>query len=422
MKRQAFLCWRRAGSLALLSASFSWGSASGQAPAAKPQPPVRTAVHHEPAPPPPPAATGDKLPPEAAPVAADPGALGGDVMPIDLCTALRLVDSSNPTVRMARLRYQEALLRQQQADAQWLPNLFAGPTYNRHDGQIQNATGLVFPTSKSNLFVGGQLDARIDPADALFLPLVAQRLTEAQAAAAQATSHNVQLDVALAYLELVRAYGALAVNAEVLSKSEYMLKAAEAAVTTGESASAADANRVRTEVEQRRQERLDEEAQAATASARLARLLMLRPSINLTPADPAVVPVTVVKLDGDLENLAAVGLMNRPEMAESRALTGAALQRWRQARATPFLPHLDVSYSAGTFGGGLNGRVADFAGRGDGTAQAIWELRNLGAYDVLQMRECKTQYNEANLHVLEVQTQVAEEVIVAAKSARGFPR
>src|SRR5207244_2335112 len=130
-----------------------------------------------------------------------------------------------------------------------------------------------FSTSKSNLFAGGQAEARVDTAEALFLPLVARRLTDAQAAAAQATSQDIQLDAALAYLDLVRAYEALAINGEILSKSEYMLKAADVAVGAGQSSSAADANRVRTEVEQRRQERRDLEAQAAVASARLARLL-----------------------------------------------------------------------------------------------------------------------------------------------------
>jgi outer membrane protein TolC len=377
----------------------------------------------EPAPPPKPLPpdqkpAADQLPPEPPPPPADPAALGGDVLPIDLATALRLVDANNPTVNLARLRYQEALIRQQEADVQWIPNLYTGPAYNRHDGQIQNAAGLVFPTSKSNFFEGGQLAIDVSTADALFLPLVARRLTAAEAAAAAATSHNIQLDVALAYLELVRAYGALAVNGEILSKSEYMLRAADAAVGAGESSSAADANRVRTEVELRRQERRDLEAQAAQASARLTQLLALRPSVNLKPADPAAVPVTLVDLHGDLDEMAAVGLMNRPELAQSRALTDAALERWRQARATPFLPHLDVSYSAGTFGGGQNGRIGDFAGRGDGLAQAIWELRNFGAYDVLQARERRTQYNEATAHTLEVEAQVAEEVVAAAKTAR----
>ena len=50
-------------------------------------------------------------------------------------------------------------------------------------------------------------------------------------------------------------------------------------------------------------------------------------------------------------------------------------------------------------------------GRGDGTAMAVWELRNLGAGDVAAARARRSQYNQANLNVVEVQAAVAEEVL-----------
>ena len=176
---------------------------------------------------------------------------------------------------------------------------------------------------------------------------------------------------------------------------------------------------MRAEVEGRRQERRGLEARAAAASARLARLLMLKPGVNLTPAEPSVLPVTVVDLHGDLEEMAAVGVAHRPELAQSRELTGAAMGRLRQARVTPLLPHLDVAYAAGKFGGGQDGRIGDGGPRGDGLAQATWELRNFGAYDILQMRERKTQYDEAEAHAAEVRAEVTEQVVVAGE---GGPR
>src|SRR5437667_9530682 len=72
------------------------------------------------------------------------------VLPIDLPTALRLADSSNPTISFARERVREAYAHLREADVLWLPNLQTGPSYVRHDGIVQNATGLVFPTSKWN--------------------------------------------------------------------------------------------------------------------------------------------------------------------------------------------------------------------------------------------------------------------------------
>src|SRR5262249_13406462 len=142
----------------------------------------------------------------------------------------------------------------------------------------------------------------------------------------------------------------------------------------------------------------------------------------LRPAELAVLPVVLVPTDGPLDELVATGLLNRPELARQRALVSAALARWRQAKVGPLLPRVEVGYNAGEFGGGQNDAAMRFGGRGDGLAQAIWELHNLGAGDVARARERRSLYNEANLHVLEVQARVAAEVTAAARVARARQR
>ena len=345
-----------------------------------------------------------------------------EVLPIDLPTALRLVNEANPTVAVARTRVQEAYERQRQAEVGWLPNIQAGPAYNRHDGILQTSRGEVIPVNKWNFFAGGGVVANLPLADALFLPLVARRLTQAEAARARGLTDNVQLDVALTYLDLLEAYGRLAVNAEVLAYAEEMLRFALVGRAAELGKTPADTVRAQTEVELRRLERSDLEARAAEVSARLAQLLLLRPTVDLRPAEPAIVPVALVATEEPIEELVATGLLNRPELAESRALVAAALAYWRQARVGPFLPRLDMSYLAGDFGGGINDNTERFGGRGDGLAQAIWELHNLGAGDVARARERRARYTEATQHVLEVQAQVAAEVTAAVKDVRARQR
>jgi outer membrane protein TolC len=345
-----------------------------------------------------------------------------DVLPIDLTTALRLVNAANPTIAVARTRVEQAYYRQRQADVAWLPNLQTGPAYNRHDGLIQNSLGLVFPTSKWNFLEGGGAVMSFHVADALFLPLAARQLTQAERAQAQVVTHNVQLDVALTYLDLLDVYGRLAVNGEAGSYARVMLSFAEAAEEARMGKTPADITRARAEVELRREERVDLETRAAEVSARLAQLLVLRPTVDLRPTEPTLVPIVLVPSDGPLDDLVMTGLMNRPELARDRALVAAAQTRWKQARVAPFLPRLDVSYLAGEFGGGLNDETIRFGGRGDGAAQAIWELRNLGAGDVAVARERREVFNEANLHVAEIQAQVGAEITAAAKTARARQR
>jgi outer membrane protein TolC len=340
-----------------------------------------------------------------------------DRLPIDLPTALRIADSTNPTVAVARARVAEAFARQRQADVYWLPTITSGASYQRHDGQIQNSTGNVFTTSRSSLFAGAGAIARVETADALFLPLIARRLTAAEAATARATSLNVQLDVASAYLDLLSVSAAQAINADTLARAQEMLRLAQAAEKAGLSKTSADVPRAQTEVSLRRQEAIDLQGRAAVASARLAQLLLLDPAVDLIPTDPAVVPVTLVP-DGPLPEMIGTASAYRPELAATRAITAAAQTRLRQAQVGPFIPRLEVSYIGGTFGGGRNGEMTNFDGRGDATAAATWEFRNLGLGNIAIAREREAQLTGASARIVEVQAQVSAEVVAAAKAAR----
>ncbi|MBV9121746.1 MAG: TolC family protein, partial [Planctomycetes bacterium] len=344
------------------------------------------------------------------------------VLPIDLPNALRLANASNPTIAVAQTRVQEAFYALRQAEVAWLPNLDAGPTYVRHDGQLQNSSGLVFPVSKQNFFIGGGAAMSVDTSSARFGPLIARRLLQAQTATAQAVTDHIQLDVALAYLDLLPAYGALAVNAATLDMARYMTREAEAAVRAGLGKTPADVNRARTELDLRLQERVGLEAQAAQVSARLAQFLLLEPTVDLRPAEPTLVPISLVPPEAPLQEMVATGLMNRPELAADRALVSAALARWRQSQVGPLFPRLEVSYAAGDFGGGTHDELGHWGSRGDGQAQAVWELRNFGLGNVYDARTRRAEFTEANLHVTELEAQIGAEVTAAAKTVRAHWR
>src|SRR5205809_3073470 len=74
-----------------------------------------------------------------------------ETLPIDLPTALRLVNTSNPTIALARERVTEAEYRLREAEVGWLPDLRTGPTYERHDGQLQATNGDILTVSKGSL-------------------------------------------------------------------------------------------------------------------------------------------------------------------------------------------------------------------------------------------------------------------------------
>jgi outer membrane protein TolC len=348
------------------------------------------------------------------------------LLPIDLPYALRLASASNPTIALFRERVEEAYAVQKQSEILWVPNLWIGgnpnapaflPTFFHHDGVIQNASGLVFPTTKNNIFVTGGSTLEVSLADAIFAPRFTREMTAAARARAQTTENDIQLDVALAYLDLLRAYGALAINDEAVRLSQEMTRVAESAFKRGLGKTGADPNRARTELQVRRQERLVLQEQAARASARLAELLMLDPSADLLPADQTVLPITLVPQKDAIDDLIAVALLNRPELAEFRAFINAALEQWRQAKYRPLIPILQAMYDTGYFVGGrpsLN--TPGF--REDLMVQVCWEFKNLGIGDYYRTREMRSRYAQANHRLAAEQARVAAEVSTAAKIVR----
>jgi outer membrane protein TolC len=242
-------------------------------------------------------------------------------------------------------------------------------------------------------------------------------LTDAAQASARAVNSDVQLDVALAYFDLQQVYGEYAIFTDALARAEEMLRNAESAEQAGLSKSTADINRARTEVDFRRQRQIELQAQAAITSGRLARLLLLRPTVILRPIDPQVMPVGMVPDLSRIDELIAIGLGNRPDVQENRSLIAAAANRLRQSQYEPLIPHLDLTYRGGTFGGGVNDQMDDFGARSDGTAEAIWELHNFGAGDIIRTRIRQTQVEQANLNLADLQARVAEEIAAAARSA-----
>jgi outer membrane protein TolC len=434
---------------AALALACGVGGACGTEPAPPPRPLAPTLAPSPGAPDAPPPAAPLPGPEEAAPGycapaegaqppaswAGPPSGPGVPVLPIDLPNALRLANAGNPTILLARARVEEAYVRVQQARTAWLPNLWLGgnpnaltslPMFYHHDGNLQSSAGVVFPVTKNNFFLPAGAGMNFETADALFGPRIARDVNRAAAAHAQAVTNDVQLDVALAYLDLLRAYGALAITDEQLAKAEVMLRAAENAVRAklGEPA---DVNRARTEVDIIRQQRIDLEARAAEVSARLAQLLMLDPTLDLRPFDALILPIALVGPVDRLDEYVAVALLNRPELAEYRALVDAALRRWRLERWRPLLPTLQVAYYAGLFNGSTSAQAAipngipptgvnNFSGREDVQGQAVWQLDNLGFGTALRIKAQRVQHDEANLALLEVQARVGAEVSTAAKA------
>lgn len=337
--------------------------------------------------------------------------------PIDLLTALQLAEGQNPDIALARERIREALAAQEGAEVLWYPSLELGSTWIRHDGQIQRANGEVFTTGRSSLFVGGGPALNLRLGEALFAPLAARQLTVARHAGAAAVNNDRLLEVALTYLDLLQVHAELQINAEALANARELYQINLDLERSGKVA-LADTAQSRVEVLVRERDRHELTGRLATATARLARLLQLPPDISLQPLDPLLKPQMLVPDGIPLPELLAQGLSHRPELAESRALIQAAVERWRAARAATCVPDLRLGVSSGGFGGGINEFFGDFNGRVDVTTGLVWQLRNFGLGDLALIRERQSQVTQASLRQQALTAEIAAQIVTAYQQAQ----
>jgi outer membrane protein TolC len=337
--------------------------------------------------------------------------------PIDLPTALRLADANNPTVGLARARVREALAQLDRVRVLWVPTLSMGPTFFYHDGIDQNRRGDIFTVARGYYTLGIGPTLRVDLSDALYLPLVAQQTVRAADSQATATTNNIQLDVALAYLDLVEIHALLVINADILERTEQILRAAQAGAEAGRNKTAADVNRATTEVNLRREERLVLRGRAAAAAARLARLLNLSPSVQLVPYEVAVVPLVLIPGETTLDELIQMGLRNRPEMAVAQAEVAAAETLLRQSKAAPLLPRVQGEFIGGGLSGGRNDDFSPLQSQYNAGVALVWNLEAFGLGNAAIIRGRRAGQDAALYRLQETQALIASQVVEAAETS-----
>ena len=357
---------------------------------------------------------------------------GRSIEPIDLANALRLAGVRELDIAIAQRQMSQAMADLQFAWAQWLPSLFLGPTWYRADGQVQTVTGQVQNVNRSSLFLGGVAAttapgyAAASPgtgyiplngssavfrfSDAIYMPIAAQRMVNANRAAVHAANNDAMLAVAEAYFDLQQACGLLAINREAVANAKELSDVTGSYARTGQGLEA-DHRRALTELNHRRKEVQLQTGQLLVASANLVRILVLNPQSVLAPIEPAECIITLIPDNVPLDELVIKGLRNRPELASAQELVEASVARLKQARLRPFVPSLAVSYAGGGFGGGAGSFFGNFGARGDIAASLFWELQNLGFGDVAIMKRRRFENEQANLEKLKIAARVGAEVV-----------
>jgi outer membrane protein TolC len=356
---------------------------------------------------------------------------GDRPLPINLPTALGLANARAIDISLASQRVQVAAAELERAKVLWLPTVYLGADYYRHDGQIQNTDGTIFGTSKSSLLAGAGPSVVFAFSDAVFAPLAARQVVRAREASLQAAANDTLLAVAEAYFNVQQARGELAGAEDAAGRAKELVRRAEALSTKG-LAPPVEAVRARTELADRVQDVETARERWRVASAELARIVRLDASALVQPLEPPQLRVTLVALDRPVDDLIPVALTNRPELAAQQALVQATLERLRQERIRPLVPSvllrgastpvLQGTLGVGAFGGGRNDSLSNFSARSDFDIQILWEFENLGFGNHARVKERQAENQMAILELFRTQDRVAAEVAAAYAQAQSAAR
>ena len=344
---------------------------------------------------------------------------------IDLTTALLLTTGNNPQVAFAHSRIEESQAQLQRAEILWLPSIRAGVNYNQHQGTIQDVAGHVIETNRSSFFTGlganavgagsptvPGLLAQFHLADAVFQPRIAQQTASARNSGAQAATNDALLQTALAYVTLLRTAQELAVAIDIEAKAKELQRVTGEFAKTGQGLES-DHDRARTELALRTNDIRRAEEAVAVASARLAEQIRWDSSRRLMPIEPQITPVELVQPGTRPQELVAMALTQRPEIAESRHLVCEAVQRLQRERYAPLIPSVLLGFSYGGLGGGIIGNPTNFGGRIDADAIAFWEIRQLGLGEHAIRREADARIQQSKFREIALLDRVAREVVEA---------
>jgi outer membrane protein TolC len=353
--------------------------------------------------------------------------------PIDMATALRLADVSNPTIAAARTMILEALALQLTARSLLLPSLNAGVSYHDHNGPLQRSSGKILELTQQSLYVGaGAKSVTAETitipgvnifsqlADAWFEPLAARQRVRAARFAAGATANEILLDVALLEIELLGNQSLL--QAQRLSESQaYEIVRITRAFADTEEGRRADAERAQAEWRYRRAAVQKAEEAIGVTAARLANRLNLDPAIRLRAVGDPLVPLHLIDLDTPPQELIKIALERRPDLAARTAEIAQAEAYRREEISRPLLPTLWLGFSGGVFGGGSNvvpPLLGDFAGRTDFDVRVYWTLLNFGAGNLSLIRRRAAEVGQAVAARQQTINRARSEVMAALADAR----
>ena len=339
-------------------------------------------------------------------------------LPINLAAAMRLSDARPLIIDAAKAAELVAAAQLEKANVLWLPNIYAGIDYYRHDGLNVTFSGVPQNSDRQSMTLGPGVSAIFATTDAIFEPLSARQILKARQFDIQAAKNDALMDVAVAYFNVQQARGRLAGTVDTVAKGRELVRKVE--VLGKGLAAQVETDRAKTLLADLEENAVKARNEWRVASAELARLLRLNPVAQIVPVEPPHLAMMLISPSREVDGLVAVGLTNRPELGSSQAIVQATLAKLKQEKMRPLIPSIVFQGNSGANSNGppfIGGAAASGPGgtlqwgsRFDMNAAALWELKNFGFGNRALVRDREGQRQVAMVELFMAQDKVAAEV------------
>lgn len=302
-----------------------------------------------------------------------PAAAPGKPLPISLDAVLRLAEEQNPQIALARAKVREASAEKAVAGKAWLPAVYVGTAYYRHEGGIQNEDGTLQHSSFGALFGGLELNARLDVRDVAYQQLNASRRVWQQQGELSKINYETLLDATGTYIDLLAVRTGAAMARATLKNLEALDERAQKLAKT-EPAAKVEVSRIQADLHGRRHILARLRAEGQAASAKLVYLLGLEPCSELVPVDERLVPLDLVDVTPPVCDLVAQAVAAGPGVREMEGMLSLIHEGIEKSKGFgQYLPVVQVRMLEGGFGGG-RGSELDWENRWDLGVQFRWNL------------------------------------------------
>jgi len=374
-----------------------------------PEPPVPLFMPQPPVP---------SLMPQVQPVPMSRPEISGDrkTLPISLDTVFALAQDQNGKVAIAREQLNEAFAAKDLADKSWIPELFVGTTYFRHEGGIQDFQGFLVHSSYGSFLVGPTIQGTFDLRDFAFKKIDAERkIWQQRGEVTKLTTENL-LDAASTYVDLLAARSGEIRSLELEKEMQRLLVDTEklAKVEVGIKG---EVDGIRAELEGQRQITRKLREGARSAAAKLIYLLGLDPDAQLVPVDSRLLAFNLVDDSVPVRQLVDLALAQGPGIQEMSGLLALIDEAESKSHGLgKFIPIVKMCVTEGAFGAGP-GSSTTWDNSFNGCFSVGWNLNELcTAHERRRMFESKKM--QAQLGFQELNAKLTLGVREAVEASR----